>query len=93
MPGVAAAAQSEEETLELMREAMEFHLEGRADGNSQKHNSTLPDRASISNPSDLPFIPCRCSLENICRDRKCESARPAASIGLMDGVLPSRQSG
>lgn len=28
LPGVAAAAETEEETLELMKEAMEFHLEG-----------------------------------------------------------------
>ena len=28
LPGVAAAAETEEETAELMREAIEFHLEG-----------------------------------------------------------------
>ena len=39
LPGVVAAAETEEETAELMREAIEFHLEGLADGNSQKHKS------------------------------------------------------
>ena len=28
LPGVVAAAETEEETAELMREAIEFHLEG-----------------------------------------------------------------
>jgi len=28
LPGVAAAAETEEETAELMRDAIEFHLEG-----------------------------------------------------------------
>ena len=28
LPGVVAAAKTEEETAELMREAIEFHLEG-----------------------------------------------------------------
>jgi predicted RNase H-like HicB family nuclease len=28
LPGVAAAAETEEETVELMKEAIEFHLEG-----------------------------------------------------------------
>ena len=54
---------------------------------------SLPDRASIPNPSDLPFILCRCSLEDICRDRKCESARPAClhrPDGRRTALLPER---
>ena len=33
LPGVAAAAETEEETVELMKEAIEFHLEGLKEDN------------------------------------------------------------
>ena len=38
LPGVAAAAETEEETIELMREAIEFHLEG-----LKKDNLPIPE--------------------------------------------------
>jgi predicted RNase H-like HicB family nuclease len=33
IPGVVAAGETEEETLELMKEAIEFHLDGLKEGN------------------------------------------------------------
>ncbi len=38
LPGVVAAAETEEETVELMKEAIEFHLEG-----LKKDNLPIPE--------------------------------------------------
>ena len=41
LPGVAAAGETEEETVELMKEAIEFHLEG-----LKEENLPIPSRRS-----------------------------------------------
>ena len=42
LPGCAAAGETREETLELIREAIEFHLEG-----MRQHGETIPEPASL----------------------------------------------
>jgi predicted RNase H-like HicB family nuclease len=43
LPGVAAAGETEEETAELMRDTIEFHLEG-----LREENHPIPQRTVIA---------------------------------------------
>ena len=45
LPGVAAAAETEEETVELMKEAIEFHLEGLREENLPIPEPTVTARS------------------------------------------------
>ena len=38
LPGVVAAAETEDETIDLIREAIEFHLDGLKEDNSRLYN-------------------------------------------------------
>ena len=45
LPGIVAASETEEETVELMRKAMEFHLEGLKEENLPVPEPTITARS------------------------------------------------
>jgi predicted RNase H-like HicB family nuclease len=54
LPGCVAAGETREETIQLMREAVAFHLEG-----MRSHGETIPQPKSLSDyvEVDLPAAP------------------------------------
>jgi predicted RNase H-like HicB family nuclease len=54
LPGCVAAGETREETVQLMREAVEFHLDGmRAHGETIQQPTSLSDYVEV----DLPVAP------------------------------------